>query len=238
MSTTAPKNSTAPKNNKTVTELDEALRLLDYELEGLNMKDPIQVRAIGGFAMLKHGIRSGDRAFTVDIDSVTRDYEAAVIQAIATVAERAGLDNDWLNNYNVMDNDPGQVESMIGAEWIIQKVKLKNIEVSIATIETLTRAKIIAVDNMEFSEREQDLPDLAELLAHQGIKTMQQFRTKYPDPYGEYPDAAETINKQLGAVQAAGAAKVAAFQKKHPELRTPKAEPEPEWDDNDYLGLD
>jgi hypothetical protein len=167
-------------NRKTSVELDDALRLLDHELDGLGLDTPLQVRAIGGYALMKHGVREGERAFTVDIDTVTKDYSAAVVEAIKTVAERASLDADWLNNYNVMDNDPEQVEDMIGAEWLPQPLGLRNIAVSIATVETLTRAKIIAVDNVEFSGREQDAPDLQDLLAHQGITNAKQFAAKYP----------------------------------------------------------
>lgn len=184
-------------NKKTVDELDEALRLLDHELSGVGLDEPLQIRAIGGYALLKHGIRSEERAFTVDIDTVTKDYSAAVIRAVETVAERAGLDADWLNNYNVM-GEPEDVEAMFDAEWEPQSLDLRNIAVSIASVPTLTRSKIMAADTAEFSGRDRDIPDLAELLDHQGITTMKAFERKYPDPFGEYPTAHELVRKHLG----------------------------------------
>lgn len=185
------------ENRKSAAELDDALRLLDHELEGLKLETPVRVRAIGGYALLKHGVRKGGRAFTVDIDTVTRDYSAAVMRAIETVAERASLAPDWLNNYNVMDNDPEQVEDMIDAEWLPQPLGLRNIAVSIASIETLTRSKISAADTVELSDRGQDAPDLLELLDHQGITGMAEFAKKYPDPFGEYPEAYRLVREHL-----------------------------------------
>lgn len=204
-------------NRKTVDELDAALHLLDHELEGLKLETPLRVRAIGGYALLKHGVRSEERALTVDIDSVTKRYSAAVEAAIATVAERAGLDSDWLNNYGVMDNDPDTVEEMIDAEWTPQAMDLRNIAVDVATIETLTRSKIIAVDTALESGRDQDEPDLVSLLQHQNITSMQQFSAKYPDPYGEYSEAARVVAGHLGATAAQAAAAREALER-FPEL--------------------
>lgn len=220
-------------NKKTAAELDDALRLLDHELDALGLDTPLQMRAIGGYALMKHGVREDERAFTVDIDTVTRDYSAAVVQAIKTVAEQASLDEDWLNNYNVMDNDPDQVEEMIAAEWLPQPLGLRNIAVSIATIETLTRAKIIAVDNIEFSGREQDEPDLRDLLAHQGITTAKQFAAKYPDPYGEYPETAALIRDHFAADAAKSAA--SSIHTRFPELKDANLDPYGLDDDDDQL---
>lgn len=184
-------------HNATADDLDNALRLLDHELEGLHLDEPLQIRAIGGYALLKHGVRTGDRAYTADIDSVTHDYSAAVVQAIETVAEKTNLDPDWLNNYGVMDNDPDQIEAMYEAEWIPQDDGLRNIDMSIATVPTLTRAKIIAADSAEFSGRTRDVEDLMGLLEKQGITSAAQFERKYPDPYEEYPDAHAVVSSQF-----------------------------------------
>lgn len=179
---------------KSGDELDAALHLLDHELEKLRLKETIQVRAIGGYALMKHGVRSGERAYTVDIDTLTRDYSAAVQHAIETVAEKAGLEPDWLNNDNLGDaEDPELVEAQYDAQWIRQESRLGNIALSIATVPTLTRAKIIATDTAEFSGRTQDLPDLLDLLQHQGITSAAQFAAKYPDPFDEYPAAQEAV---------------------------------------------
>lgn len=178
---------------KTADELDEALRLLDHELAGLKLEEPLQVRAIGGYALLKHGVRKGDRAFTMDIDTVTRDYGMAVERAVRKVAEQLDLEPNWLNNDNVLDNDTEHIEELFKAEWLPQAMGLRNIAVSIASIETLTRAKISATDDSEFNGRDQDAADLKDLIEFQGITTQTQFQKLYPDPFGEFPEAARVV---------------------------------------------
>lgn len=212
-------------HKKTAVELENALALLDEKLERLGVQQPIEIKAIGGFALLKHGIREEERAYTVDIDTVTRDYAAQVVAAIEEVATETQLDSDWLNNYNVMDNDPEHVESMLDAKWLPQDLGLRNIDVSIASIETLTRSKIIASDNAEFSERLQDVPDLLDLLEHQEISDVATFTAKYPDPFEEYPETRrfveEYFNRQSTTEQER-AAKLKARFAKFPELRDAK----------------
>lgn len=187
-----------PSTKRPAEAFDEALTLLDHELSGLQLSEPIQIRAIGGYALLKHGVREDDRALTADIDTMTRDYSANVQQAIATVADITGLDADWLNNDNLGGNDPEDVEAIYDARWEPQQADLKNISISIATVPTLTRSKIIAADTAELSGRAQDAPDLLRLLEHQGITSYAQFCTKYPDPFGEHPDTDELVRTHLG----------------------------------------
>lgn len=180
-------------DRRPVGDFDHALSLLDHELEGLELDEPIQIRAIGGYALLKHGIREDERALTVDIDTMTRDYSAAVQAAIETVAERTGLAKDWLNNDNLGGNDPDEVAAIYDAEWEPQDDGLKNIDMAIASVPTLTRAKIIAADTAQFSDRDQDGPDLVRLIEHQGIESLAAYRAKYPDPFEEYPEAGELM---------------------------------------------
>lgn len=181
-----PATQPADPHRCSMERLEEALELLDHELAGLELNQPMKIRAIGGYALMKHSVRAGDRAFTVDIDSVTRDYDMAVKQAIRTVAKQLDLDPDWVNNDNVMDDDPQLVEEMIKANWLPQDNALEHINIEIADIPTLTRAKIIAATDAELSGRAQDLPDLKELLAHQGITTMRDYLASYPDPWDEH----------------------------------------------------
>lgn len=179
-------------------ELDSALRLLDHELAALGLEQPIQVRAIGGYALMRHGVRSAGRAYTLDIDTLTRDYDAAVQEAIQVVAERTGLPPDWLNNDCLQsDDDLEMVEEQYGARWIPQGTGMGNVALSIATVPTLTRSKIIAADTAEFSGRSQDVPDLLDLLRHQGIRSTAQFLAAYPDPYGEYPAALDAVREHF-----------------------------------------
>lgn len=181
-----------------LAQLEHGLEMLDRKLQALDLDAPVQLRAIGGFALMKYGIRAADRAFTVDIDTVTPDFASEVSAAIHEVAAELGLERDWINNDNVMDGeDPDLVASMYQAEWVPNNSIYECIELQLASVPTLTRAKIIAADTAEFSGRVQDLPDLLELLRFQGIRTAAQFKTAYPDPYEEYPAAHEAVHEHF-----------------------------------------
>lgn len=180
-------------------QLEQALEVLDHKLEMLEMLDlasPVQIRAIGGFALMKYGIRAADRAFTVDIDTVTEDFAPEVTAVIHEVAAELDLERDWINNDNIIaGGDSALVASMYEARWIPDDTVYRCIEVNLASVPTLTRAKIIAADTAEFSGRAQDLPDLLALLRFGGIQSASQFESAYPDPYGEYPTAHEAVRQ-------------------------------------------
>lgn len=183
-----------------LAQLERALEVLDGKLKCLGLNAPVQIRAIGGFALMKYGIRAADRAFTVDIDSVTGDFAPEVTAAIHEVADEMNLERDWINNDNVMDGDDAElVASIYQARWIDDDTAYECIRLQLASIPTLTRAKIIAADTAEFSGRAQDLPDLLELLRFQGITTAARFDAAYPDPYDEYPAAREAVHEHFAA---------------------------------------
>ena len=77
-----------------IEDFRTALNKLDDLLveEGL---DAIDIYAIGGFAMLYYGVRKN--GFTIDIDSLTKNYDSKVINLIKVVGAQLGLDTDWLN---------------------------------------------------------------------------------------------------------------------------------------------
>lgn len=184
------------ENRKNVAQLVDALRALDALLTEQDLS--IEIKAMGGFALLQHGVRTGDRAYTADIDTVTPDYPATVVALIERVAEEQNLDNDWLNNYGVM-GDVDLIEQMIDAEWERSDLsdEFTSIELSIATLGTLTRAKRLATEDAELSGRAQDAPDLIELVAHQGITSIAQYDARFPDEWDEYPEARETVRRWL-----------------------------------------
>lgn len=180
--------------------LEHALEVLDHKLALLDLDGPITLRAIGGFALMKYGIRAAERAFTVDIDTVTRDFSPEVTAIIREVADELNLETDWINNHSVIDEDSLEfVESMYQARWVpdIHQVRYQHITLQLADVSTLTRAKIIAADSAAFSGRSQDLPDLFELLRYQDIESYSQFIERYPDPYEEYPDAHDAVRAHL-----------------------------------------
>lgn len=189
-----------------VEELDQALALLDHELKALKLDEPIEIRAIGGYALMKHGIRAEARAFTLDIDTVTRDYQQSVTDAIKLVGQRLGMREDWINNDNVLD-DVEHVEAMLQAQWLDDPellgstAGLSSISMKIADVPTLTRAKIMAADSAALSNRRNDMTDLAELLAHQGIRTFRDFEREYPDEFGENDSAHDMVAAHFGVMR-------------------------------------
>lgn len=198
-----------PGRKCTVEELDDALRLLDHELEHLRPDEPVQIRALGGYALLKHGVRESGRDITADVDTLTRDYDRAVREAIHTVAERLGLEHDWVNNDSVgADQDPAVIEAIYDAQWVPQDIGTRNVDMAIASIGTLTRAKIIAANDSTFSGRDQDEPDLMALLRVQGIESFQEFEHVYPDPFDEHSTARRLVERHFAA-EAGNARRVA-----------------------------
>lgn len=189
-----------------LARLDQALEAFDRRLQDLDLEGPVVLRAIGGFALMKHGIRAADRAFTVDIDTVTRNFSPEVTEAIHEIAEQLGLERDWINNHSVIDEDSLEfVESMYEAEWIpdVHRARYECIDLRLATVPTMTRAKVIAADSAEFSGRAQDLPDLFELLRFQGIESYAGFAAGYPDPYEECPNAHEAVREHFAQTRTA-----------------------------------
>lgn len=74
----------------------------------------IEIRAIGGFAMLYNKLRSG--GYTMDVDTATKDMTKEVQMLIREVAEEKGLDEDWINNDSYKLTE---VTDIIGnLEWI------------------------------------------------------------------------------------------------------------------------
>lgn len=187
-----------------LVQLRHALTRLDELLAAAGAE--ITIKAIGGFALMTYGIRAAARAFTVDIDTVTGDYSAHVMGLVKQVADELGMDPQWLNNHTVLGgaaDDAELVQSMYQAQWLPDRNvpehgDYRAITLQIATVPTLTRAKIIAADTAEFSGRTQDVPDLLELLRFQGIDTLAEFQARYPDPYDEYPAAHDIVAEHLG----------------------------------------
>ena len=73
---------------------EKALLLLDEQLEKKN-HDTIVIKAIGGFAMLYNGIR--EHGYTIDIDSLTVEFDEEVKNLIKQIGIDMDLDEEWLN---------------------------------------------------------------------------------------------------------------------------------------------
>jgi len=173
----------------------EALQKLDGLLE-LNPKvSPIEIKAIGGFAMLFYGMRHSMK--TQDIDSVTPDWDEDQIKLIERVAVVMDLEADWLNNYNVMDNDVEAVEIMLEPFWDKIDWGLKRVQLYVGDTETLLRSKLLATEDSEQTGRQQDLPDLISILSNLKILTRERFVATVEDmgmdAETEFPYALEVL---------------------------------------------
>jgi len=148
----------------------QSLKVLDEKLEG----EKIEIRAIGGFALLFHKVRQ--TGSTRDIDSVTRDYSPRVQKLIKEVAEEASetlqVEEGWLNNDNVFDNDIESIEAMLEPFWEKVEWGFSNITLYVADIETLFRAKLLASEDDNLTGRTQDLPDLVDIFFKEGKRTL------------------------------------------------------------------
>lgn len=178
-------------HRKNLTQFLHALEALDAELGSMNIPEPIRVRATGGFALLAHGLR--EDGFTVDIDSITEDYDSAVRDTINRVATDLNLETDWINNQAV-GNSVEETMDALDAVFIASDYGFENIDLSIADVPTLTRAKAIVVDVDAMSGRTRDWDDLITLVDHQGITSHEQFCNAYPSiSEWEYPETHRSL---------------------------------------------
>lgn len=76
--------------NAGLTEYNEALKNLNDKLVAIGKY--IEVRAIGGYAMLYNGLRSG--GYTVDVDTVTEEYSDDIKRLVVEVSEEEGIEDD------------------------------------------------------------------------------------------------------------------------------------------------
>lgn len=170
-----------------------ALRALDQELVREGFAEPVRVRAAGGFALLWHGLRANN-SYTADVDSVVESYSLPVRQLIEQVGCELGLESTWLNT-DVAGDDPELVLELWDAAFIVDTgARFALIDLQVADVPTLTRAKAIAVDTDAISGRERDWDDLLDLLQQQGISSYREFCAAYPEiSEWEYPQTHQSL---------------------------------------------
>lgn len=171
MPTDPPVELSADSHRRRFADLRHGLDVLDDVLSAFDppLAEPVPIRAIGGFALLYHGIRRPDNATTVDIDTLTATPEPRVRAAIRAVAERLDLDADWINNTAVFDGDVELARAIVHATWGPRLPGLRMLDVRIADEPTLLRSKIVAVEDVAVSGRDRDLADLEDLMARLGL---------------------------------------------------------------------
>lgn len=166
----------------TLDDFKDALEALNEKLKAHHIT--IEIRAIGGFAMLYNKLRTG--GYTMDVDTATKDMTEGVQALIREIAEEKGLDEDWINNdsYGLPE-----VMDIIGKlEWIIDD-SYSNIMLYIAKIESLLLLKVRAVHFAGLVPRITDQTDVLDILAFLGIHNIEEvkqnpltkgFEKKYP----------------------------------------------------------
>jgi len=145
----------------------QALKTLDDKLAASGY-DPIEIRIVGGFALILHGVR--ETGFTQDIDSMTRDFAPQVKQLIAQTGKELGLKLGWLNADMVLD-DPEIIEMIIGETNFDDYGNYQVLDVRVADLTTLLKLKIVAAgdtllvhDDIEYERHAIDLIALLKVL--------------------------------------------------------------------------
>lgn len=147
---------------------EKALVSLDDKLDIISKK--ITVRAIGGFVMLYNGVT--DHGYTIDIDSLTVEYDQDVKQLIKDVGRELDIDEDWLNN------DCASLEGFLDdlatdINWIKPEYSFKNIEFYIADYIGMVKSKSKAIHDGGLVPRKTDKKDLLLLLKMENINTIE-----------------------------------------------------------------
>ncbi|MBP5178406.1 MAG: hypothetical protein J6066_02415 [Lachnospiraceae bacterium] len=160
-----------------LTELNEFINKWDsnYILE---------VRAIGGFAMIIHKELKHvetPRTESRDIDSLTNDYPEEVIQEIFKIGKKYGADDPdgWLNNHwNKTKEYQEEFEYFI--KWQHLELNLSNIVVYYCDLESLLLFKIRAIDDRinlaKLEPRAQDVMDVVSILKAYGEKELSNIK--------------------------------------------------------------
>ena len=145
----------------------------------------ITIRAAGGFALLWHGLREG--SYTADIDTVTPSYEPMVQTAIEDVGKRMDLPPDWLNNDAVLamddvvtEEDVRAYDELLDASYEPKATGFRHIELEVASLDTLVRAKAFATCDVGIGRTSKDLGDLVALLCAAGISSYGEALSRYP----------------------------------------------------------
>ena len=177
-----------------IEDFRTALNKLDDLLveEGL---DAIDIYAIGGFAMLYYGVRKN--GFTIDIDSLTKNYDSKVINLIKVVGAQLGLDTDWLNtDCAALDGFLSLADTI---EWKKTDYVFQRINLMVADIPGLIKTKAKAIHDGGLVPRTTDKKDLVAALKYIGIENIQVLDTR--SEYGFIKEQFEKCYDYLKQIQ-------------------------------------
>lgn len=181
---------------KPIEDFEKALAKLDEKLE-INNQSAIVIKVIGGFAMLYYGME--EHGYTIDIDSLTDEFDETVKGLIREVGKELGLDNDWLNtDCATLDGFLTELEPNI--HWKKTDYKYNNIDLYIADIIGLLETKVKAVHDGGLVPRVTDKKDMILLLKMIDVhnkkeldkkETLKFIREKYERSYQYLIDIGE-----------------------------------------------
>lgn len=157
--------------NLSLADFKEALELLDSLVN-----EPVELNAIGGFALIVHGLRS--TGVTADIDIAAPSFSENVEHAVEEVAKRLNLPPDWLNNDSVFSfgdkttqEDVDAFNDMLNAAYEPVDLGLRNIKLYVADLATLAKSKAYAASDIGMGRTEKDMDDLVNVLHAIGLFT-------------------------------------------------------------------
>lgn len=171
-------------------DFKNALEALDEKLKAKGMV--IEIRAIGGFAMLYNKLREG--GYTMDVDTATKDMSEDVQRLIREVADEKGLDEDWINNDSYRLSEVTEIIRKI--EWQVDD-SYTNIKLFVANIPSLLLLKVRAIHYAGLVPRITDQTDLLDILSFLGIHSVDELSSNKltKDIESKYPRCFEFLKR-------------------------------------------
>jgi len=178
------------KKNSNVVKFESALRKLDSKL-----KRVIEVRAIGGFAVLHY--TQTDR-FSREIDSyVKNEFTNEEEKIIEQIGIEFQLDNSWLNNRWAASSFSDDIFD--NAKWEKIDYGFKNIDFYVVSIEDLLESKFRAC-NIDESDEDyvfrgsRDIQDIFAITKNvMKIVTIKDMKNKLKTLFDKYPITARLL---------------------------------------------
>lgn len=181
------------RTNLTIEDFSEALKVLDSLID-----EPIELDAVGGFALLVRGLRS--TGVTADIDIASPTFTQDVENAVEKVATQLYLPPDWLNNDTVFSfsdettqEDVDAFNDMLDASYEPVDLGLRNINLNVADLTTLAKSKAYAACDIGIGRTEKDLDDLVNILNAMGLFSAEQAQKSLP--WLKDPEFSETLSR-------------------------------------------
>ena len=156
--------------NVGIKGFEDALRSLNEKLAAEKLI--IEIRAVGGYALLFNKLRND--GYTVDVDTLTADYPVRVKELIREVAVEKGLEEDWINNDAYSLHETMGIYNEI--EWLEDR-SFSNIKLYVADLNSLLKLKARAIHYGGLVPRVTDKTDLLDILSAIGIRNITEVET-------------------------------------------------------------